>query len=152
MKNIGLFPGSFDPFTKGHEAVVLKSLGLFDEVIIGVGINESKQYMLSLEKRIAHIKASFSSELNIKVQSFQKLTVDFCTEIGASHIIRGLRDAKDFSYERPIAHLNFELKGIETVFFLTDQKHSSISSTIIREIYKNDGDISSFVTKPELLV
>ena len=152
MKKIGLFPGSFDPFTKGHEAIVLKSLELFDEVIIGVGINESKKYLFSLEKRIAHIKASFSSKHNIKVQSFQKLTVDFCTEIGASHIIRGLRDAKDFGYERPIAHLNFELKGIETVFFLTDQKLSSISSSIIREIYKNDGDISSFVTKPELLV
>jgi len=152
MKKIGLFPGSFDPFTKGHEAVVKKSLDVFDEVIIGVGINETKNYLFSLEKRIAHIKASFSSSHNIKVLSFQKLTVDFCTEIGASHIIRGLRDAKDFSYERPIAHLNFELKGIETVFFLTDQKYSSISSSIIREIYKNNGEISSFVTKPELLV
>ena len=152
MKKIGLFPGSFDPFTKGHEAVVKKSLGVFDEVIIGVGINETKKYLFSLEKRIEHIKASFNSNQNIKVQSFQKLTVDFCTEIGASHIIRGLRDAKDFGYERPIAHLNFELKGIETVFFLTDQKYSSISSSIIREIYKNNGDISSFVTKPELLV
>ena len=152
MKRIGLFPGSFDPFTKGHEAVVLKSLELFDEVIIGIGVNESKKYLFSLEKRIAHIQASFSSSHAIKVQSFQKLTVDFCAEIGASHIIRGLRDAKDFGYERPIAHLNYELKGIETVFFLTDQKYSSISSTIIREIYKNDGDISSFVTKSELLV
>ena len=152
MKKTGLFPGSFDPFTKGHEAIVLKSLDLFDEVIIGVGINESKKYLFSLEKRIAHIQASFSPKLNVKVQSFKKLTVDFCTEIGASHIIRGLRDAKDFGYERPIAHLNFELKGIETVFFLTDQNLSSISSSIIREIYKNDGDISSFVTKPELLV
>ncbi|MBL1278647.1 MAG: pantetheine-phosphate adenylyltransferase [Fluviicola sp.] len=151
-EKIGLFPGSFDPFTKGHEAVVRKSLDLFDKVIIGVGVNSSKKYLFSLEKRIAHINALFSDSDKITVQSFQMLTVNFCKEINASHIIRGLRNSKDFQYEKSIAHMNLDISGIETVFFLTEQQYSAISSTIIREIYKNDGPIDSFVTKSELLV
>ncbi len=150
-KKIGLFPGSFDPFTKGHEAVVKKSLALFDEVIIGVGVNSSKKYMFDLEKRMRHISALFENETNISVQQFQTLTVNFCKEINASHIIRGLRDSKDFQYEKSIAHMNFDISGIETVFFLTDQRYSAINSSIIREIQKNGGPIDSFVTKPELL-
>ncbi len=150
-KKIGLFPGSFDPFTKGHEAVVRKSLALFDRVIIGVGINSSKKYMFDLEKRINHINALFEEEDTIQVQRFQTLTVNFCKEIGASHIIRGLRDSKDFQYEKSIAHMNYDISGIETVFFLTDQQYSAINSSIIREIQKNNGPIESFVTKPELL-
>lgn len=152
MKRIGLFPGSFDPFTKGHEAVVLKSLELFDEVVIGIGVNTSKSYMFSLEKRIKHIECLFLDQSKISVQTYQKLTVDFCKEIGANFIIRGLRDSKDFEFERSIAHMNFEISGIETVFFLTDIKYGAINSSIIREIHKNGGDISPFVTKPELLV
>lgn len=152
MKRIGLFPGSFDPFTKGHEAVVLKSLELFDEVVIGIGVNTSKSYMFSLEKRIKHIEYLFLDQSKISVQTYQKLTVDFCKEIGASHIIRGLRDSKDFEFERSIAHMNHEISGIETVFFLTDIKYGAVNSSIIREIHKNGGNISPFVTKPELLV
>ena len=151
-KKIGLFPGSFDPFTKGHEAVVRKSLDLFDEVIIGIGVNNSKKYMFHLEKRIAHINALFKNEDKIVVKQFQSLTVNFCKELGASHIIRGLRDSKDFQYEKSIAHMNFDISGVETVFFLTDQKYSAINSSIIREIHKNNGPIESFVTLPELLV
>ncbi len=150
-KKIGLFPGSFDPFTKGHEAVVRKSLALFDEVIIGVGVNTSKKYMFDLKKRMEHISALFVDQKTISVRQFQTLTVNFCAEIGASHIIRGLRDSKDFQYEKSIAHMNFDISGIETVFFLTDQKYSAINSSIIREIKKNNGPIDSFVTKPELL-
>ncbi len=150
-KKIGLFPGSFDPFTKGHEAVVMKSLSLFDEIIIGIGINTSKKYMFDLEKRTQHISALFKNESMISVQHFQTLTVNFCKEIGATHIIRGLRDSKDFQYEKSIAHMNFDISGIETVFFLTDQKYSAINSSIIREIKKNNGPIDSFVSKPELL-
>ena len=152
MKKIGLFPGSFDPFTKGHEAVVKKSLGLFDEVIIGIGVNSTKKYMFSLEKRIAHINELFKDEPKISVMQFQILTVNFCKEIGASHIIRGLRDSKDFQYEKSIAHMNYDISGVETVFFLTEQAYSAINSSIIREIHKNNGPIDSFVTKPELLV
>ncbi len=152
MKKVGLFPGSFDPFTKGHEVVVKKSLNLFDEVIVGVGVNSSKKYMFDLEKRIAHINSLFDSEPKVRVAEFQTLTVNFCKEIGASHIIRGLRDSKDFQYEKSIAHMNFDISGIDTVFFLTEQRYSAINSSIIREIQKNGGPIESFVTNPEKLV
>ena len=152
MKKIGLFPGSFDPFTKGHEAVIKKSLSLFDEIIIGVGVNSSKQYMFSLEKRIAHIESLFEGNTNVRVEQFQTLTVNFCKEIGATHIIRGLRDSKDFQYEKSIAHMNFDISEIDTVFFLTEQKYSAINSSIIREIYKNNGPIDAFVTNPQILV
>lgn len=152
MKKVGLFPGSFDPFTKGHEVVVKKSLGLFDEVIIGVGVNSSKKYMFDLDKRIAHINSLFDSEPKVRIEEFQTLTVNFCKEIGASHIIRGLRDSKDFQYEKSIAHMNFDISGIDTVFFLTEQRYSAINSSIIREIQKNGGPIDSFVTNPDKLV
>ncbi len=152
MKRIGLFPGSFDPFTKGHEAVVKKALLLFDEVIIGIGTNTSKNYLFSLEKRKEHIRSLFPDESNVKIETYQKLTVDFCKEIGAGYIIRGLRDSKDFEYEKSIAHMNHDISGIETVFFLTDQQYGAINSTIIREIFRNGGNIKPFVTNPHLLV
>jgi pantetheine-phosphate adenylyltransferase len=152
MKTKGLFPGSFDPFTKGHEAVVKKSLTLFDEVVIGVGINSKKQHMFDLDKRIKHIEHLFADEPRVQVLTFQKLTVDFCKDIHANFIIRGLRDSKDFQYEKSIAHMNFSISGIETVFFLTDQAFSAVNSSIIREIYQNGGPIESFVTEPGILV
>ena len=148
----GLFPGSFDPFTKGHEVVVRKSLELFDEVIIGVGVNSKKTYLFDLEKRMEHIRSLFSDEPKVSVRQFQKLTVNFCKDIEANFIIRGLRDSKDFQYEKSIAHMNREISGIETVFFLTEQKFSAINSSIIREIYLNEGPIDAFVTNPDLLV
>jgi len=152
MKKIGLFPGSFDPFTKGHEAVIAKSLTLFDEIIIGVGVNSTKQYMFTLDKRISHIQSLFAGNSAVRVEQFQTLTVNFCKEIGATHIIRGLRDSKDFQYEKSIAHMNFDISGVDTVFFLTDQKYSAINSSIIREIHKNNGPIEAFVTNPQILV
>ena len=148
----GVFPGSFDPFTKGHEVVVRKSLELFDEVIIGVGVNSKKTYLFDLENRMEHIRSLFSDEPKVSVQQFQKLTVNFCKDIEANFIIRGLRDSKDFQYEKSIAHMNREISGIETVFFLTEQKFSAINSSIIREIYLNEGPIDAFVTNPDLLV
>ncbi|MDB3906744.1 pantetheine-phosphate adenylyltransferase [Crocinitomicaceae bacterium] len=152
MKKIGLFPGSFDPFTKGHEIVVHKSLPLFDEVVIGIGVNSNKTYLFDLESRVAHINTLFKDIEKVRVEQFQKLTVDFCKDINASHIIRGLRDSKDFQYEKSIAHMNKSISGIETVFFLTDQEYSAINASIIREIHKNGGPIEAFVTNPELLV
>ena len=152
MKRVGLFPGSFDPFTKGHEAIAWKALELFDELIIGIGINSRKQYLFDLEKRKHHIQSLFVGERRISIQVYQELTVTFCKKIGASHIIRGLRDSKDFQYEKSIAHMNFQLVGIETVFLLTNKEYSAVNSSIIREIHLNGSDISSFVTSPNLLV
>ncbi len=152
MKKRGLFPGSFDPFTKGHEAVVLKSLSLFDEIIIGIGINSRKNYLFDIEKRIKHIESLFLDYPQIEVKTYHKLTVAFCKDISATHIIRGLRDSKDFEYEKSIAHMNQAISGIETVFFLTSQEHSAINSSIIREMYLNHADIRPFVTSPEILV
>jgi pantetheine-phosphate adenylyltransferase len=152
MKKIGLFPGSFDPFTKGHEVVVRQALDLFDEVIIGIGVNSSKSYCFELDLRMKHIESLFANHQNVRVLSYQKLTVEFAKEIGANHIVRGLRDSKDFEYERSIAHMNEMLSGIVTVFFLTDQAYSAVNATIVREIYRNKGDISSFVTNADLLV
>ena len=152
MKKIGLFPGSFDPFTKGHEAVVHNALNLFDEIIIAIGVNSSKNYLFELEKRINHIRSLFEHETRLRIETYSSLTVDFCKEIGATHILRGLRDSKDFEYERSIAHMNTTLSGIETVFLLTNQEYAAINATIVREIFKNNGDISLFVTNANLLV
>lgn len=151
MKKIAVFPGSFDPFTKGHETIVQEALLLFDEVIIAVGVNSKKKYLFSLERRIEHIRSLFDSE-KIKVVSFQGLTVDLCREMDARFIVRGLRNSIDFEYEKSIAHMNKDLSGIETVFFLTAPNYAGINSSIVREIYLNEGDISKFVTKPEMLV
>lgn len=148
---IGLFPGSFDPFTKGHEDVVYQSLKLFDRVIIGIGINESKNYLFNLENRIKHIETIFAG-YPVEVESYSGLTVSFAQEKGAEFLIRGLRDSRDFSYERAIAHTNDQLSGVKSVFFLTRQEFGSINATIVREIYKNKGDISFFVTRSDLLV
>lgn len=152
MKKIGLFPGSFDPFTKGHEDVVIKSLTLFDEVIIGIGINSSKNYFFDLNKRISHIESLFENYPTVKIMTYQKLTVDFCKEIGSDFIVRGLRDNKDFEYEKSIAHMNQQISDIETVFMLTAQKYGAINSSIVREIVRNNGNIDAFVTNADLLV
>jgi len=152
MKKIAVFPGSFDPFTKGHEAVVRKALHLFDEIIIAIGINSTKNYQFTLEKRTQHIASLFSDTEAVRIVSYQQLTVDLCKAEGANFIVRGLRDSKDFEYEKSIAHMNEALAGIETIFLLTNQEFGAISSSIIREIYKNSGDISKFVTNAHLLV
>ncbi len=151
MKKIALFPGSFDPFTKGHEDVVNKSLELFDEVVIGIGVNSSKKYFFDLDKRVKHIESLFENK-KIKVLTYQKLTVDFCKDINANFIVRGLRDNKDFEYEKSIAHMNTEISNIQTIFLLTTQNYGAINSSIVREIFKNKGNIDSFVTNPNLLV
>ncbi len=152
MKRIALFPGSFDPFTKGHEAVIRKAIKLFDEIVVGIGINTSKKSYFDLENRIAQVKSLVEQYDNVRVETYQKLTVEFADDIGAEYIIRGLRDSKDFDYEKPIAHMNFEISsGVETVFFLTEQKYAAINSNIVREIHKNKGAIDKFVTNSELL-
>lgn len=152
MKRKAVFPGSFDPFTKGHEVIVRKALAIFDEVIIGVGVNSAKNYLFPLDKRIKHITSLFEADDRVQIRSFDTLTVHLCQEMQANHIVRGLRDSKDFGYERSIAHMNFSISGIETVFFLTNQEYSAINATIVREIYRNNGDISAFVPNLEALI
>ena len=152
MKRVGLFPGSFDPFTKGHEDVVIKALTLFDEVIIAIGVNSKKTYLFDLDKRVKHIEVLMVNYPNVRVMTYQKLTVEFCKEVGANFIVRGLRDSKDFEYEKSIAHMNAEISEIETVFLLTAQKFGAINASIVREIYRNNASIEPFVTNPNLLV
>jgi pantetheine-phosphate adenylyltransferase len=146
------FPGSFDPFTKGHESLVKKAIELFDEIVIGIGVNSQKSSYFELEKRTTHIKSLFVNHPNVRVVSFNGLTVDYCKQNNIGFILRGLRDVKDFEYEKSIASMNLELSGIDTVFFMTEVLYSGINSTIVREIHKNGGVIEKFVTNSNLLV
>jgi pantetheine-phosphate adenylyltransferase len=152
MKTKACFPGSFDPFTKGHEDVVRRGLVLFDEVVIAVGVNTSKSPYFELEKRLAHIQSLFEQEPRVLVQTFSGLTVTFCKANGCTHILRGLRDAKDFNYEQPIALLNRDMEQIETVFILPAPELMAINASIIREIHKSGGEIDKYVTNVHQLV
>ena len=146
--NIAVFPGSFDPITVGHQSIINRALPLFDKIIIGIGINSTKNSMFEVEERIQWIKDSFPNENKIEVKSFKGLTVDFCINENASFILRGLRTAADFEFERGIGQVNKLLKSdIETIFMLTSTAHTPISSSIVRDVYKNGGDIASLVPK-----
>ena len=146
QKRVAVFPGSFDPFTKGHQAVVRKALPLFDEIIIAIGKNSAKKSFFSLEERTQHIEAIFKAESNVSVKTFEGLTVNFCKENNANFIIRGLRDGKDFEYEKSIAIMNNQVEeSVETVFFMTDAEYLAINSVIIRDILRNGGDASKFL-------
>jgi pantetheine-phosphate adenylyltransferase len=148
MKKIALFPGSFDPITRGHENIVRRGALLFDEVIVAIGHNTTKQSMFPLEKRKAWIEATFADLPNVRVDVYEGLTVDYCKKIGATFLLRGLRNGGDFEYERTIAHINKALLAqLETVLVFTDPEYASVHSTVIREIYKNKGDVSQFVPK-----
>lgn len=152
MKRIAVFPGSFDPFTKGHECIIDKALKLFDEVVIAIGQNTSKNYLFDLANRKNHIESIFKDHPKVRVQEFSGLTVEFCKSINAEFIVRGLRDSKDFGYERSIAQMNYEISGIESVFFMTVPEFTAINSTIVREIHKSGGSIAAFVTNADILV
>jgi len=147
MKKIALFPGSFDPITVGHEAVVRRALRIFDEIIIAVGANESKKGgFFSLEKRMEMIRKVFSNEPRVKIDFYEGLTVDFCRQKGAGFLLRGLRTSADFEYERAIAQVNKAMApGIESVFLLTAPEHTPINSTIVKDILRHGGDASRFV-------
>ena len=147
-----LFPGSFDPFTKGHEQIVRKGIALFDEVIVAVGVNTSKVYTFETDKRLKHIETLFENDANVKVVAYNSLTIDLCRELDAKHIIRGVRDSKDFEYERAIAQMNKDLAGVETILFYTDPEFAAVSSTIIRELYKFKADVSPFISRLDLLL
>ena len=153
MKNkTVVFPGSFDPFTKGHEYVVKKALEIFEEVIIGIGINTSKKYLFSLEKRIAQIESIYKENSKVKIRTYDGLTTKFCKSLDVSHIVRGLRNTIDFEYEKSIAEMNFTLDKIDTVFFISRDDIGAINASIVREIFKSKGRIDSFVSYSEKLV
>lgn len=146
MSRIALFPGSFDPITNGHVEIVRRGLALFDEVVVGVGINSQKKTMFNPEQRMAWITAAFADEPRVRVGKFQGLTVKYAQEIGATFLLRGLRDASDFQYEKNINFLNKHLaEGIETVFLVSDSATQTVSSSLVREILRFKGDVRGLV-------
>lgn len=142
-----IFPGSFDPITLGHFDIIERGAKLFDELIIAIGINADKKYMFSLEERKKFIEDAFMYVPNIKVVAYRGLTVDFCLENDVEFILRGLRNPADFEFEKAIAHTNRDLAPIETVFLLTSAKTSYISSSIVRDVIRNNGDYTKLVPK-----
>ncbi len=142
---IGIFTGSFDPFTIGHDDIVHRALPLFDKIVIGVGVNERKQCMQSAEERVARIASVYSGEPRIEVRSYSDLTVDFAHREGAQHIIKGVRSVKDFEYEREQADINRRIGGVETVFLFADPRYASVSSSMVRELIHFGKDVSEFV-------
>lgn len=140
-----IFPGSFDPITLGHYDIIERGIKLFDEVIVAIGINAEKKYMFSLEDRKRFIEESFKDYKKVKVVTYEGLTIDFCKEIDAQFILRGLRNPADFEFEKAIAHTNRKLSKIETVFLLTAAKTSYISSSIVRDVIRNHGDYTVLV-------
>ena len=142
-----VFPGSFDPLTLGHCDIINKSLDLFDEIVLAIGVNSTKENMFSVDQRKKFINDEFVNEEKIKILTYDGLTVDFCKTINANFIVRGLRNPADFEFEKTIAQTNKKLTGIETVFFLTSPETAYISSSIVREIIANKGEYTKLVPK-----
>lgn len=141
-----VFPGSFDPFTVGHESIVRRGLELFDEITVAVGVNSTKANLFPLQQRVDWIREVFIDEPRVKVDWYEGLTIAYCKRLGSRFILRGLRTSSDFGFERGIAQVNHAMDAsIETVFILALPEHSAISSTIIRDIVRNGGDASAFV-------
>ena len=145
--NRAIFPGTFDPFTIGHESIVRRALTFVDEVIIAIGINEQKHSLFPVEKREQMIRDLYKDEPRVKVMSYSNLTVDFAHEVGANTIIRGIRTVKDFEYEETIADINRKLTSIETIFLFTEPNLASISSSIVRELMKYNKEVTQFLPK-----
>ena len=141
-----VFPGSFDPITKGHEDVIRRAVALFDKVLVAVGSNSTKQYMFTEEQRLGFIRKTFADEPKVQVEPYTGLTVEYCRKMEAGFLIRGLRNPADFEFEKAIAHANRKLMpGLETVFFLTGSGLSYVSSSIVRDVLRNGGDYTLFV-------
>jgi len=155
MKKIALFPGSFDPITLGHKNIIEKSILLFDKLIIGIAENDSKNKLLTIDKRMSLIKKCFANNTKVEIQKYQGLTTDYCKKNNIKFIIRGIRDCLDFEYEKKLAFMNEELNKKITTFLIPCSKdYAGISSTLIRSIIKNQGDYSKFIPseiKNELL-
>ena len=148
MSKIAIFPGSFAPFSVGHQSIVDRALPLFDKIVIAIGINSEKNHYFSIEERLEWITAVYGGDPKIEVKRYEGLTVDFCKKEKANYIVRGLRDSHDFKFEKNIAQMNKELNtNIETIFIITPPELSHISSSLIRDIIKNGGDAQQFVPK-----
>lgn len=148
MQRTGIFVGSFDPFTIGHDSVVRRAVKLFDRLVIGVGVNESKRYMLSAEERVEAIRRLYSGDERISVEQYSDLTVDFACRMGAEFIVKGVRSVKDFEFERDQADINRRLTGIETVLLYAEPGMDCISSSVVRELTHFGRDCSMFLPKP----
>tara|TARA_R110002049_G_scaffold79924_1_gene203332 strand:- start:6734 stop:7186 length:453 start_codon:yes stop_codon:yes gene_type:complete len=143
--NRAVFPGSFDPITLGHVDIIKRALPVFDEIIIAIGVNADKKYMFSLVDRKRFIESTFEGEAKIKVKTYTGLTAHFCQQEKAQFILRGLRNTTDYNYEQPIAQTNASIAGVETLFLVASPNVSNISSSIVRDVLRNNGDASSLV-------
>ena len=140
-----LFPGSFDPLTLGHFDIIKRGVHLFDEIVIAIGINAEKKYMFNLDERKQFIEEAFQDQAKVKITTYEGMTVDFCKKVKAGFILRGLRNPADFEFEKAIAHTNRKLSKIETVFLLTAANTSHISSSIVRDVIRNNGNYKLLV-------
>ena len=147
-----IFPGSFDPFTIGHAAIVERGLSLFDRIVIGVGKNESKRSLYTAEERVRAISELYADNPQVKVVGYDDLTIDLARREGAQFILRGIRSVKDFEYERDIANINERLAGIETVLLITDPQHASISSSVVRELIAFGKDVTEFLPQKKCAI
>ena len=141
----GIFTGSFDPYTIGHDDILRRVLPLFDHIVIGIGVNERKSYMQSAEERMKTIKAIYADEPKVEVKTYNDLTIDFARRENASYIIKGVRSVKDFEYERDQADINRQLSGIETLLLYADPRYSAVSSSMVRELIHFGQDVSRFL-------
>lgn len=144
-KRVAIFPGTFDPFTRGHYSVVRRALSMFDEVVIAIGVNALKRPMFTIEERMAMLESLFANEPRVKVISYSGLTVDVARECGAQFMLRGVRSVIDFEYERSIADVNREISGLETVMLFTEPMYAHISSSVVRELISYGRDVTAFV-------
>ena len=145
MERVALFAGTFDPFTKGHHALIKRALPLFDKIIIAIGNNSEKKCMFTIEERVAAIEKLYTEESRVEVKVYNCLTVDFAREIGATALLRGVRSIKDFEYERELADINLKLGGIDTVLLISEAEHASVSSSVVRELIKYGKNIAQFL-------
>lgn len=146
MKKIAVFPGSFDPITRGHENIILRACGLFDEIIIAIGVNAEKKAFFPVEKRIEWLKKVFAGRPQVRVEQYSGLTVDFCRQSNAKYILRGLRTSADFEFERSIGQINKSLyPEVETVFLLSRTEFTPLNSSIVRDILRNGGNVEAYV-------
>lgn len=146
-KRIALFPGTFDPFTIGHESLVRRGLALMDEIVIAIGVNEAKKSYFTLERRIGMIRDFYREEPRVRVESYDSLTISFAQKVGARYILRGIRSVIDFEYEKTIADMNRTISGIETFVLFTEPALTHISSTHVRELLRYGHDVSHFIPR-----